>query len=193
MNGRFHSSLGPRAAARYDGVVRNQPQEALAERRPVVTIGKLARLRKLPRSERTILFAAAVGLPLFSVGLRLLGLERFRALLRRSTPAVVVSRDSPPPIRIAELVAVAANHSPWSATCLTRSLLLSWMLDRRGVRSTLRIGVCIVEERLDAHAWVEQDGQALNDTAEKLRAYREGVEPFTLLSGASCRVGASQP
>lgn len=64
---------------------------------------------------------------------------------------------------LAEAVNIAARHTPFPATCLTRSLLLDWLLQRRGVTSDLRIGVRLTEGALDAHAWVEYKGIPVND------------------------------
>jgi hypothetical protein len=109
------------------------------------------------------LIAAAAWMPLFWLGLRTLGLARFQALLADSM--------GPPrnamPLRdiqtFGELVNIAARHTPFPVTCLTRSLLLEWMLRRRGVDSQLRIGVRLTQGTLDAHAWVECDGVPVND------------------------------
>ena len=46
---------------------------------------------------------------------------------------------------------------------LTRSLVLGWLLQRRGVATELRIGVRLVGGVLDAHAWVEYLGVPVND------------------------------
>ena len=49
---------------------------------------------------------------------------------------------------------------PFDSRCLVRSLVLTSMLDRRGIRSRLVIGVS-VEPSFSAHAWVECDGRPL--------------------------------
>jgi hypothetical protein len=53
----------------------------------------------------------------------------------------------------------------WPGTlCLQRSLLLVWLLRRRGLGGRLRIGVQPADEGLKAHAWVEMAGRAINDS-----------------------------
>lgn len=49
---------------------------------------------------------------------------------------------------------------PTDSRCLVRSLVLLALLERRGVGSTLVIGVG-VEPEFVAHAWIECDGEAL--------------------------------
>lgn len=123
----------------------------------------LDRFRALPAAQRRALLAACAWLPLFWIGLRALGLARFQALLARTA---VARGCEPPPADIRALGALtdlAARRSPFPATCLTRSLLLQWMLRRRGVAAELRIGVRLAQGALDAHAWVEVAGEPVND------------------------------
>ena len=49
---------------------------------------------------------------------------------------------------------------PFDSRCLVRSLVLTSMLGRRGIASTLVIGVD-VDPAFSAHAWVESGGRAL--------------------------------
>ena len=58
--------------------------------------------------------------------------------------------------------------------CLTRSLALARVLGRRGIVTDVRIGVRTEDGALKAHAWVEWEGRALNDSAGAL-------QPFTPL------------
>lgn len=110
-----------------------------------------------------MLLAAMACLPLFWLGLRVLGLHRFQAWLQPNNPPIERHVSLDEVARIATLVNIAALHVPFPATCLTRSLLLGWMLRRRGVASQLRIGVRLTEGVLDAHAWVEYADIPIND------------------------------
>jgi hypothetical protein len=110
-----------------------------------------------------LLLVSAAWMPLFWLGLRALGLARFDAWLR-STQTVTHDAMTLREIRaLADLINIAARHSLFPATCLTRSLLLQWLLRRRGVPSQLRIGVRFSQGTLDAHAWVECVGTPVND------------------------------
>ena len=85
--------------------------------------------------DRRTLLAAMARLPLFWLGLHVLGLRRFQAWLQRDAPAIESSLSFDEIVRIATLINIAALHMPFPATCLTRSLLLGWILRRRGVAS----------------------------------------------------------
>ncbi len=63
--------------------------------------------------------------------------------------------------RMAWLVEVAARYAPVNVTCLKKALVLSWLLGRRGIATTLRIGVARREGDLTAHAWLELNGQVI--------------------------------
>ena len=117
-----------------------------------------------PAQQRTLLIAW-LWLPIFWLGLRVLGLRRLQAWLQRRSLAVqFASALALPEIQaLGEAVNIAARHSPFPATCLTRSLLLGWLLRRRSVGSELHIGVRLTQGLLEAHAWVECEGVPVND------------------------------
>ena len=50
-------------------------------------------------------------------------------------------------------------------TCLSRSLALRNLLEKKGIRTDLRIGVDKDERRFTAHAWLEFDGTPIGDEA----------------------------
>lgn len=146
---------------------------------------KLAKFRALSWPERKVLFAATLLLPMFWIGLRVFGLPRFQARLKRSSAVTQTARSDEDLCRIGALVNIAGNHVIFPSTCLTRSLLLDWLLYRRGVNSELRIGVRLVQGRLEAHAWVEFAGKPVNDTqdvAERFAAFDGPLSPESFSS-----------
>ena len=126
-------------------------------------VTKLSKFNALSWPEKRTLLAAMAWLPLFFFGLHILGLRRFQDLLQHDRPSVESALTQDEIVRIATLVNIAARRASIPATCLTRSLLLRWMLQRRGVVSQLRIGVRLNQGTLDAHAWVEFAGVPIND------------------------------
>jgi hypothetical protein len=136
---------------------------------------KLSKFTALSCTDRRTLLVAMALLPWFWLGLRLLGLHRFQAWLKQnhSAQAMRPTPLSPAAIqRIATLVNSAAGQPFIPATCLTRSLLLGWLLQRQGVGCQLHIGVRLIQGGLDAHAWVEYQGVVLNDSEDVGERYQ---------------------
>ncbi len=63
--------------------------------------------------------------------------------------------------RLAWLVTIAGRYHLVCNTCLKEALVLSWLLERRGLSTLLRIGVSRHAGTLKAHAWLEQDGRVI--------------------------------
>ncbi len=133
--------------------------------------------RALPAREQKVLLASLALLPLFWLGLRLAGLQRFQAWLDGSPVAQRTPLSQAEAAALGVAVNRAANHVLGPATCLTRSLLLRWLLRRYGTSSDLRIGVRLEGGGLLAHAWVEKDGIPLNDRPEVVACYSAFDQP----------------
>ena len=105
------------------------------------------------------------------------GLARWHALaMRRPQRAAVLP---PEGVRLyAQRVNAAARYSPFPATCLSRSLLLGWLLRRRGIATELRIGVRLTNGMLDAHAWLECEGLPINDRPAVAREFTPFDQPL---------------
>ena len=142
--------------------------------------GKLAKFLALSGAEKWGFLSAVTLLPLFWLGLHIFGFTRFLAWLERSP---LVEQKSLPAAELSDigtLVNRAAHYAPGPVTCLTRSLLLRWLLRRRGIASELRIGVQLVQGQLDAHAWVEVEGMPINDAqdiAQRFATFNEPLSP----------------
>jgi Transglutaminase-like superfamily len=68
--------------------------------------------------------------------------------------------------RLGNAVGRTLRVLPTDSRCLMRSLVLSSLLARRGIESSLVIGVCSAPS-FAAHAWVERDGEALLPDGEE--------------------------
>ena len=128
--------------------------------------GRWVQWRALNGADQRTLLAAAFWMPWFWLGLRVWGLPRFQARLQRRELASEATMTLPDTQALGRLVNIAARHTLGPRTCLTRSLLLGWLLSRRGVESQLRIGVRLTNGVLDAHAWVECEGVPVNDQSD---------------------------
>jgi hypothetical protein len=126
---------------------------------------KLAKFGALSWPDRRAFVSAWAWLPLFWLGLRCLGLQRFQRWLAADPAQKPCSVSVDDLRRLGSLVNSAARWTPFPATCLTRSLLLRWWLQRRGIACELRIGVQFNQDLFAAHAWVECQGVPINDEA----------------------------
>jgi hypothetical protein len=118
----------------------------------------------LPLRQRLQLSADAIALPMIAVSLRLLGHARTRRWLARAVIAATPPADAIDQARArARLVAIAARHGPFRATCLHQSLRLQALLRRRGLDAQLKFGVRRDGTVIEAHAWVELAGVDLLD------------------------------
>lgn len=125
----------------------------------------------------------AIVLLLVAGALRLWKLRRVHAMLRRLSPPPEGPGDGRGRARRLGALVTRTNRRvlPWEARCLTESLALWWLLRRRGIRAELRLGVRRILGPLESHAWVEHEGEPLNDTADVRRIF----EPLDLaLDGA---------
>jgi len=102
---------------------------------------------------RSLLFAAASALlPVAGVLVRLAPLDALLGLVerqRREERAAAPGLDE-----LQRIVDAAARLTLPRSTCLTRSLVLMWLVARNGGRPILHIGVSRSADVLQAHAWV---------------------------------------
>jgi hypothetical protein len=116
-------------------------------------------------------FAASLLLPLAGLALHTLGLRRtLRLFAGGANPPAASAPEA------AERLARAVEHagrkySIYPVDCLVRSLVLVWLLRRRGIAAELRIGARTLTGRFEAHAWVEHCGTALGDDADVARVF----------------------
>ena len=139
---------------------------------------RLSRYQELTAPQRRVLWASLWLLPLFWLGLRCLGLQRWQAWLDRAPLGTHPPLGADDAAALGTAVNIAAHHGVGPATCLTRSLLLRSILRRRGTDSDLRIGVQITDSRLVAHAWVEIAGQPINDTPDVATRFAAFDQPI---------------
>lgn len=129
------------------------------------------RFWRLSPEDRLALLQATILLPLTVAGLRLFGLRQWQSFLGRWGGS---SRATPPAAgelleraqSFSRMVAAASREGLVKGNCLSRSLLLWWLLRREGAEARLRIGVRPTPAGVEAHAWVELDGVVLNDTQD---------------------------
>lgn len=141
-----------------------------------------SRLRAVRQLGPAVQRAGLIALPtlaMIGLALRTAGYARTCRWLARPTArsqrmapsARQASRDT-----VVAGVLLAARVLPWRPACLERSMALRYLLRRRGYAARLRIGVRkrgeTAEESsnstaaIEAHAWVEVDGEVVGDRAD---------------------------
>ncbi len=112
------------------------------------------KLRSLSPSEVWFLVEAAAAVVWFDLAFRLFSSKTCLALLGRKQS----SQGGQQKVnlqRMAWLVDVADRYAPGKSSCLRQTAALAWLLRRRGVATSLRIGVARQEGKFTAHSWLE--------------------------------------
>jgi hypothetical protein len=145
----------------------------------------LRRFKALERPAQALFLRALGILPLVSLSLRLLGFQATRSALERTLPRTASQMDDAATKRRAALTAhmvhAADRHGVLHPSCLANSVTLWWLLGRQGITSRLRIGIRKEGGHLQAHAWVERAGVALNEPEERHRHYSAFDAAFATL------------
>ncbi len=128
----------------------------------------------LDARDRRILLRALWLLHATRIGFRLFGFQRIQHWLIES-PAHTNRIDPQTAIdaahRTAVVVAVASKYSVGTPNCLSRSLTAAALLARMGITSEIQLGVKRTPAGPIFHAWVEVDGQVINDDPEVASEY----------------------
>jgi len=141
---------------------------------------RLRRFSSLDSEARGSFLRAALLLPVISVSLKIRGFRATQESLLRflAHPQRVSQKNSARLLADVErtrltvrMVNAAVRHAWRSSTCLEKSLALWWLLGRQGIASELRIGARKVQDKFEAHAWVERQGIAVDDPQQLHRHY----------------------
>jgi hypothetical protein len=147
----------------------------------------LGRFMRLSGKDRRLLLEAIVLLPAIHGALMLLGYTRLKRGMEKMFPFRTVFLTVNETDRfqraqeIASIVSIAAQHGVYKASCLRRSLLTWWFLRLEEINGQICFGVRMVNQRLEAHAWVEYHGRIVNDSQSVRSTFRvlEDVIPPT--------------
>ena len=132
---------------------------------------KLKQLQELTVSEWRVLLLSIFLLPMIALFLQLKGFKWTQTLFSNhllGKPKISIHEDMQleEAQSVARMVSIAANHGPYHANCLKSSLLIWWLLGRRGITTDLKIGVNKDAGDFNAHAWVEYRGNVLIDASD---------------------------
>jgi Transglutaminase-like superfamily len=146
---------------------------------------RFRRFSALERPAQGFFLRATVLLPLVALSLRWRGLRATQSSLisllsdsHTEHDSSLVRRDA---AMAAHMVNAADVYGLVHPSCLAKSLTLWWLLARQGISSHLRIGIRKENEKIEAHAWVERDGAALNEPDEHHHHYSAFDAAFSSL------------
>jgi len=123
---------------------------------------KLKKLLSYSVKDWSLLVQAWSLLLAIDIGLRILPSEKSR--MDKTTTSKEKSELEAERIiqRSSGFLDLAARHHLYPMTCLRRSLTLQWLLSRAGLYTTLQFGVRRENENLQAHAWLDYQGQVID-------------------------------
>jgi Transglutaminase-like superfamily len=147
---------------------------------------QLQRFRALHPGARRLFLHAAVLLPMIRVSLHARGYKKTQEWLQKRLQARSMSEatldESGDRVEMTcRMVRAAERHGWVRSTCLQQSLALWYLLGRQSISSRIRIGVRKQSDQFEAHAWVEHEGLALNQSGELHQHYASFDGDFPIL------------
>ena len=128
---------------------------------------RLARLRALSAAQWLVVLTSLPLVPATQISLRFRGFSRTAVALARRSQRRAIPADPKDVREVAQAVDLVAGRAVIGARCLGRSLVLWFLLRRRGVDAELVIGANRPNAgELEAHAWVEVSGEPVNDAQD---------------------------
>jgi hypothetical protein len=150
----------------------------------------LLRFWQLDRARRIALIEATFSLAAAQIATRLLPFSWLAPRLGRLAASPTAPELAAGPAltadqalevqRVGWAVRRLARYLPWDARCLAQAVAAQWMLRRRGLPSTLFLGVDRGQERwLEAHAWLRcraqfVTGEPQHERFKVIAAFCEG-------------------
>jgi hypothetical protein len=168
----------------------SKPQDSLRK--------KLQRFGQLPPSERSSVLRAMALLPFTRIGLRVMGFRWCKEFIEhlvaqeRHDPTLDAAIQFEMATRLTRAVRSAELHGPATPNCLERSMVLWFLLRRSGIGGELHIGARKIGPRFEAHAWVELNGEVLNDSADVHQHYSRFDAPIATAAADSPAAGAAE-
>jgi Transglutaminase-like superfamily len=144
-----------------------------------ISMSRVRKFFRLPRSERWLLIKAALLLGVIRIGLRLLPFQTLKQLLDSASQPRAGREFSSD--RLVWAVITASRYMLGDKPCLVQALVVQLLLKRRGYPASLRIGVARKERgELQAHAWIESEYRVVIGGGELSR-----YTPFPAFDGES--------
>ncbi len=144
-----------------------------------------SKLCSLSVSEVWFLVEAAAAVVAFDLALRLFSSKTCLAVFE-SKGGSHQKQEGADLQRMVWLVDVADRYAPGRSSCLRQAAALAWLLRRRGIATSLRIGVAREGDNLLAHSWLQsQEGElfGLSDN-DKYAPLSSPTHPEPLQAGS---------
>jgi Transglutaminase-like superfamily len=137
---------------------------------------RFRRFSALEPDARKLFLRAAALLPFVGMSLHARGYKKTQGWLQKrleSRKVFALNLESPGELvrKTCRMVRAAEHYGLTRSTCLEESLALWYLLGRQNINSRIRIGVRRQAGEFEAHAWVEYEGEALNQPEELHRHY----------------------
>jgi Transglutaminase-like superfamily len=134
------------------------------------------RFRALDSHARGLFGRAVLLLPRIALSLQLRGFKKTKESLQEKAhgdaPYQMPDAFTAATVKkTCRMVRAGARYGFLKPTCLVESLTLWYMLQKQDIPAILRIGVRKDSDKFEAHAWVEYEGEALNQLEEQHRHY----------------------
>lgn len=133
-------------------------------------MSRIQKFLNLPCADRNCLIEAAFWLGCARLAILLLPFRRIAPFLGRNmaqSPEVEEVANRELLDRISWAVTSASRHLPWDCLCLAQALAGKAMLKRRGMTSTLYLGLAKDDDAdLQAHAWLRCGNRILTGERE---------------------------
>ena len=144
------------------------------------------RYRKLDAESRKLFWRAVTLLPVVSRSLHKRGFQQTQEkLAKKLAGAAPMEKGATADTleKTCRMVKAGVHYGLGHPTCLEQSLVLWYLLRERNISARLRVGVRKSAEKFEAHAWVEHDGVALNQSEEVHQHYAAFESEFAGLPG----------
>jgi hypothetical protein len=128
----------------------------------------------LPWRDKWVVLQAWTLLLVADLGLRVLPFHWVRklfALGRKNPQRILPGGGSGTVQHFRSLVNIAGRNHLYPMRCLQHSLVLQWLLGRRGIVTALQIGVRKEPDGLYAHAWLEHAGRPIGESERILARF----------------------
>jgi hypothetical protein len=125
--------------------------------------------KQLKPTGRKMLLTVLFSLPLVHLNIHLFGLNNTQSILavfRRRVPKQPPADTRLRLMRARHIFRYTRLHGPFKGNCLSRSLLMQMLLQNQGICSQMIIGVRFDDQQFKAHAWLERDGEPLNERSD---------------------------